>query len=145
MKVERAYPPNYEAICSAFPWVRTTKGILFAWDLSIFNPDGIALTPSLHAHEEVHSIQQKGNPEAWWEKYLTSPEFRYGEEVKAHICEYAKIYSDTPDRGRRRKYLTEIAGRLAGPLYGRLTTIEAAKRLLKTGASVLLSPQPQEA
>lgn len=143
MTVEVAFPPNYQAVCDAFPWVARTPGIIFAWGLQIFNPDGIHITPALRAHEEVHSLRQQGNPAAWWDKYLSDPAFRYAEEIPAHICEYAKLYSDNPLRNARRHYLDQVAERLAGPLYGRLTTRERAIRLLKTGARVLLDPQPQ--
>jgi len=81
---------------------------------------------------------------AWWEKYLADDRFRFDEEVPAHIAEYAHIYEGTPKRALRRLHLSDIAERLAGPLYGRLTSKEAAMRLLKTGARVLLSSQPKE-
>src|SRR4051812_41481437 len=109
MKVEIGFPPNYQAICDAFPHVPKTHGVLFAWDLIVFNPDDVVVPPSLMAHEEVHSIRQAGNPSAWWDKYLTDPAFRFAEEVPAHICEYAKVYGDNARRSARRFYLTQIA------------------------------------
>lgn len=145
MKIERSRPPNYDAIIAAFPWVAKTIGVIFAWDDRIYNPHGITVTPSLLAHEIVHSQRQKGDPVSWWDKYLIDPAFRFAEEVPAHIEEYAYFAGHEAKRAHRRRYLTDIAGRLAGPLYGRLTSKEAAIRLLKTGARVLLAPQPQEA
>jgi hypothetical protein len=138
MKIERAYPPNIDAILQVFPNVKQTRGVLFAWDMTIFNPDDIVVSSSLDAHEQVHSIQQKGNPEAWWAKYLTAPVFRYEQEVIAHISEYAVAYG-LYDRNGRRHQLNQIAARLAGPLYGSLTTKSAALRLIKTEASRLLA------
>jgi hypothetical protein len=143
MNIVATRPPNYDAIVAAFPWVATTRGVIFAWDMNIHNPDRIAITPSLRDHEEVHSIQQRGNPAAWWDKYLASAEFRFQEEVKAHICEYANFYQHHT-RPKRRLELDQIAERLAGPLYGSLTSKAAALRLLKTGAAVLLASKPQE-
>lgn len=144
MTVEVGFPPNYQAICDAFPWVAKTRGVFFAWDRTIWNPDNAQITDHLKAHEEVHSIQQDGSPAAWWDKYLASPEFRFKEEIKAHICEYAQCYGANRLRNARRHYLNQIAERLAGPLYGRLMTKAAAIRLLKTGAGLLLAPQPEE-
>lgn len=143
MTIECDKPPNYDAICAAFPWVKTTRGILYAWGMTIWNPDGVMVTPSLMDHEQVHSVQQQGSPAAWWDKYLASAAFRYEQEVKAHIVEYANIYQHHP-RNKRRLHLDDIAGRLAGPLYGHLTTKEAARRLLKVGAATLLRPETQE-
>lgn len=145
MTIERDFPPNYQSVCDAFPWVAKIRGVLFAWDMTIWNPDGVDISPSLMAHEEVHSIRQAGNPAAWWDKYLADPAFRYAEEIPAHIVEYAQVYGANPRRNARRHYLDQIAERLAGPLYGHLTTREKAIRLLKTGARVLLAPQPEEA
>jgi hypothetical protein len=144
MTIERAYPPNIDAILQAFPHVAHTRGVLFAWDMTIFNPDNIVVTPSLDAHEVVHSIQQRGNPSAWWDKYLASADFRFEQEVVAHITEYASAYGQF-DRNGRRHQLNQIAARLAGPLYGSLTTKAAAVRLLKTEASRLLEALPKEA
>lgn len=142
MRIVHEYPPNYAAIIKAFPWVEKTKGVLFCYGLNIFNPDSIAVSPSIMDHEEVHSLQQDDDPAGWWDKYLASPEFRFGEEVKAHICEYVNIYRNH-DRNKRRLYLNAIAERLSGPLYGGLATKATAIRLLKTGADVLLKPQTQ--
>lgn len=139
MKVEVSRPPNFVAIAAVFPHVLTTYGVLYCWGDAIFNPDGVKITPSLAAHEEVHSIRQDGNPGPWWDKYLDDPRFRFDEEVPAHIIEYATIYKSS-HRAHRRLHLKDIAGRLAGPLYGRLTSREAAIRLLKTGARTLLDP-----
>ena len=142
MRIETTRPPNYDAIVAAFPWVATTRGVIYAWDMTVFNPDGITITPSLHAHEEVHSIRQKGDPALWWDRYLSEPEFRFREEVPAHIVEYVTIYQKH-DRPKRRLYLSDIASRLAGPLYGSLTSKQAAIKILKAGAKVLLEPQQQ--
>lgn len=143
MRVEIGFPPNYQAICDAFPHVPKTRGVVFAWDMIVYNPDGAQIPPSIMAHEEVHSLRQKGNPQAWWDKYLTDPAFRWTEEVPAHIIEYAAQYDANAGRNARRFYLNQIAERLAGPLYGRLSSKDAAIRLLKTGARTILRPEEQ--
>jgi hypothetical protein len=147
MRIECSRPPNWDAVIAAFPHVKHTHGVLFAWGDCIFNPDGVEVTPSIHAHEEVHSCRQEkfGSVEKWWDNYLADPAFRFAEETPAHIVEYRVIYGDVADRNRRRFYLKQIAERLAGPLYGNLVNRDKATRLLKTGVSVLLAPQTGEA
>lgn len=145
MRIERSRPPNWDAVIVAFPHVLRTHGVLFAWGDTIFNPDGVQVSAITHAHEEEHSVRQAklGSVEVWWDHYIKDPAFRFGEELPAHQVEYAKAYQDARHRNERRFYLNQIAGRLAGPLYGRLVNIDTAKGLLKQGAQTLISQNPE--
>lgn len=121
MKVLYTFPPNYAAINRAFN-VRG-KPVIFCYGSVIHNPARIKIPERLHAHESVHSARQQaqaGGPAAWWERYITNPQYRLGEEIPAHQAE-ARCAPELAE---------EIAARLASPLYGGLVGIEEARRLI---------------
>jgi hypothetical protein len=126
-------PPNFQKILAVFP-AASGPNVIFAYGDTIYNPSGGNLPMAIAAHELVHLDQQKvaGGAEAWWDKYLVDKEFRFGEELQAHQVEYYWACSGANvDRNLRRRYLDLIAKRLSGPLYGHMTTLEKAKRLIK--------------
>lgn len=141
MKIVHDYPPNYAAIRAVFPAART-PGVIFTFGSSIYNPSGRPLSNALIAHEEVHAHRQRMHlgdtrlftPEAanaWWDRYLKDPEFRWVEESMAHIAEYRAVLEGENNRANRRAMLTVIAKRLSGPLYGRMVSYDECKRMLK--------------
>jgi len=119
-------PPNFEQIRAAFPNAES-PGVLFAFDGNIYNPSGITVPPALIAHEEVHlkrqqalaphatSTTQWSGPELWWQKYLEDSEFRYNEELLAHVAEFKMQRG--PDRNQGARLLMATALRLIAPLY----------------------------
>lgn len=109
-------PPNFEQIKAAFP-KSENPGVLFAYDGCIYNPSGIAIPPALIAHEEVHLREQRHvGANYWWEKYLTDSEFRYTEELLAHVAEF-NMQKVTKDRNFGAALLMRTAMRLVAPLY----------------------------
>jgi hypothetical protein len=138
VRILRDRPPNYAAIVAAFPVLAHRRGILFCYGDAIHNPDGITVTPALHAHEAAHAERQRGlftdlgpdAPEGWWSHYLANPQFRLGEELIAHRAEWAHFLNEGHGRKERRAYLAQIASRLASPLYGGLVTSAQAKRMI---------------
>lgn len=131
MKISISYPPNFELIKKVFPIVIDQKGILYAYDMTIHNPDAVEVPHQLVAHEEVHSRQQDGKPDVWWGRYLESSLFRFEQELEAHREEYRVFYTGSNLRNERRMYLMNCAKRLSGPLYGRCVTRDKALRLIK--------------
>lgn len=121
--VER--PPNFEQILKAFPNAGG-DGVIFAFGDYIYNPSGKPIPEPLLRHESVHQSRQlKGTgafgdfahgPEAWWTAYINDAEFRYREELLAHVAEY-KAQLHGIDRNQRAKLLTATAARLVAPLY----------------------------
>lgn len=129
MRIERARPPNYDDIVAVFPFAKG-KPVYFTYGDTIFNPAGVTISRSLMAHEEVHSARQQiDGPQQWWARYLLEPAFRLEEELAAHRCEYA-VATQGAGRGVRRSTLKLIAQRLAGPLYGKMISLDEAKRLI---------------
>jgi len=109
-------PPNFEFIRDVFP-MAVNPGVLFAYDGNIYNPSGIVIPPALVAHEEVHLYRQRdAGPFIWWESYLSNCEFRYNEELLAHVAEFKALRAGT-DRNFVARMLLSTALRLVAPLY----------------------------
>ena len=119
MKIVNDFPPNYDDICKVFPSVKGKK-IAFCWDDTIFLPYTFSLAPEIIKHEEVHSRQQLGDPQSWWNAYLSDPEFRLGQELAAHRIQYKEFCRVFTDRNKRHRYLFMIARFLASPTYGNI-------------------------
>jgi len=127
-------PPNFEQIAKYFPKAAEV-GTLFAFDGAIYNPSGGDVPPALVAHEEVHLRRQKdAGPIQWWERYLVDGEFRYNEELLAHVAEF-KAQRATSDRNFGARLLMHTALRLVAPLYNYRPprTVQEAMRDLKKG------------
>lgn len=108
-------PPNFELIHLHFPNA-DKPGVMFAYDGKIYNPSGIHVPPALVAHEEVHLIRQRlTSPSEWWNKYILDGEFRYVEELHAHVAELKA--QQTRDRNLMTKLIMSTAARLVAPLY----------------------------
>lgn len=132
MKIIRAYPPNIDAIDAVFH-IRKVKGVIFTFGDTIYNPDGGDVSPELRAHEGVHFSRQTNEIakiEAWWQRYLVDPEFRYNEEAPAHRAEYKAYCALHRDYNQRARFLHHVADRLAGPLYGGLVKPSEARRFI---------------
>lgn len=130
MKIVHAYPPNIDAIDAVFN-VRSRKGVIFTYGDTLFVPDGGHVPPSLIAHEIVHSERQReAGVDSWWRQYFADLQFRLNEELLAHRAEYRKFCEFQRDSNRRIRFLTEIAHRLGGPLYGGLLKPADARRLI---------------
>lgn len=130
LRIVHQPPPNYAEIVAVFPFAKR-PGTMFCHGRCIWIPNGGAVSPSLMAHETVHADRQiamAGGPDAWWNQYLVDGQFRFDEELPAHIAEFR--WFDGRPRPERTFMLRQIAARLAGPLYGRLVTVHQAKRLI---------------
>ncbi len=127
LKIIHGKPPNYDAVIEAFPFAKR-PGTMFCYGRAIHIPSGGTVSAALQAHETVHAERQGHDPAGWWARYLVDPQFRFDEELPAHIAEYR--WFDGKPRAERRFMLRQIAARLAGPLYGRMVTVHRAKQLI---------------
>jgi hypothetical protein len=119
IKIER--PPNFEQILKAFPNA-ANDGVIFAYGEDIYNPSGGSISSTLLAHEGVHCERQcmstyGTDPVRWWEKYIADAEFRYREELLAHVAEFKAQANYLTDRNGRARLLMSTAQRLTAPLY----------------------------
>ena len=130
MEIVNERPPIYDRAAETFV---LTGNELFAYGDKIYNPGGINIPEWLIDHEKVHAKQHEkfGGPEAWWDRYLIDPEFRYHEELEAHQVEYRSFCLYNRDRNKRVRYLMLVARRLASPMYGSIVSLLEAKRRIK--------------
>lgn len=131
-------PHNIRERCEAQFDLTGLKPV-FTYEDTIYFPysngESFDVDQFLLAHEMTHTVQQGKDPEGWWEKYLTSPEFRFSQELEAYQNHY-KAYKDVlRDRNALNMQLHRLASYLCGPMYGSLCTHTEAMRLIKTGLS----------
>jgi hypothetical protein len=137
MRIIVAPPPNMDAIDAVFH-VAKKIGVFYCWGDAIYNPSGLYIPDELVAHEEIHSGQQAVlTPEKWWDSYLVSDQFRFDQELPAHIAEYHDFKSRTKLKSRHVKYLNIIAERLSSPLYGNMTSFHDAIQAIVKGERAL--------
>lgn len=129
MNIVIGHPPIIDEIDAKFHVKH--KAVIYAWGDTIYNPTDTPIRPELIAHEKVHGTRQRGNPKAWWRKYIASVQFRLDEEILAHRAEYEYLIDNAPTRQVRRSALKYVAKRLAAPLYGHIITVSQAKRVLR--------------
>lgn len=111
-------PPNFAAIVAALPDA-DKPGVIFAYGGKVYGRGiGKHLTRELDAHERVHIERQGDDPDGWWAKYLSNPEFRYVEELLAHRAEYETYCRRHINPAKRMMFLRSVASRLASSLYG---------------------------
>jgi hypothetical protein len=129
MRIIVGYPPNYRDIVAKFPAARG-HGTLFAYGSTICNPSNVKLSPADIAHESAHAKrQQEVGREDWWRRYLAEPQFRFEEEIIAHRAEYACAVERLKGN-RLDEYLSMMANRLSGLLYGRMVSRDEAIALI---------------
>jgi hypothetical protein len=110
-------PPNFDRILAAFPDA-DKPGVLFAYGEHVYNPSDVQIPDALVVHEGVHQVRQlRITPERWWEMYITETEFRYNEELLAHVAEYRARANGFRDRNYLAMLLSVTAIRLIAPLY----------------------------
>lgn len=127
------WPPNIEAIAAVLPNARN-RGTIFAYGEDIYNPFAVPLPYALQAHESIHQARQlEKGVTVWWTLYLADPDFRYNEELLAHIAEYSAQCPPGAPRNFRRVVLRSTAKRLAAPLYGYKVSVDKAEADIRKG------------
>jgi hypothetical protein len=116
LEIVRERPPIFDRIVAVFPGA-AEPGVIFAYGGKIYAPGNVKVTRELDAHERVHIARQGEDCDAWWDRYLRDPEFRFEEEFEAHLVEYRTFVKRHIDPVKRARALREIAGKLASPLY----------------------------
>lgn len=135
MEVKETFPPHFEEIQLLFPISKENPAI-FCYGDTIHNPYGKEITPDLECHESVHSKQQGDDPDGWWRKYLTDPQFRLEQELEAYGEQYAfakrhieAAANEAAKEGKRltagknnliRHALESMSFALSGPTYGNI-------------------------
>ena len=135
MRIINQRPPNFGKIALAFPQA-FGAGVIFAYWDTIYFPNGANcdLPEALLRHEQVHLQRQQEmeSAELWWDRYIEDAEFRFNEELLAHVAEY-EWHIENGSRQQRRHALKEIAKRLSSPLYGRMVSRDQAETAIRKG------------
>lgn len=109
-----------------FPEADWDAGVIVTYGKNIYCK--YVLTHPLVMHEQTHVRQQEGKIIWWWFiKYSLYPKFRLSVEIPAHRAEYRAIAGFD---GNKKGWLELIAGRLSGPLYNNMVTLDEAKKLI---------------
>jgi len=109
--------------------------VIFAYAPNIYTMGDTNLPPDLMAHESVHiERQQVIGVKVWWDKYLTDPQFRYDEELLAHVAEYKQLCSMLAVAAKREKALKHVTNKLASGLYNNMVTPKMAREAILAGA-----------
>lgn len=119
MKIAIAKPPIWDDAAKVFD---LTKGKVFTYGDTLYNPDGIEIPDHLLKHEETHAEQHDHNETVaslWWQRYLAEPLFRAEQEAEAYGRQYRHICNTVRDRNARFRWLYMFADALSGPLYGK--------------------------
>lgn len=125
------FPPNYAHIRARFGQVVMSPGVIFSYGDIIYTPKPMKISPALIVHEEVHGERQRAiGVKVWWARYLADDDFRWDEELAAHRAEYRFWTEREPDKYKLEAHLTQIASRLAGPLYGKMKSRSEAVALI---------------
>lgn len=137
MKIINGWPPNIEEIAKAFPLCRR-PGVIFAYHDAVYAKGQKDLSYALQCHEQVHLDRQGGTVEGaneWWAKYMVDAEFRFHEELLAHVAEYHALQKTAPNRFMRKAAIGIVSQKLASPLYGwRIKVNQCRELILKTAA-----------
>ena len=129
-QIVREFPPVYSKLIGKFP-IEGNKGVIFSWGGIIYNPYSIYIPPHLIVHEAVHGLRQIDQGiENWWDNYISDDQFRFDEELQAHVAEYLALVGDNANRPIRRRAMKQVTKRLCGPLYGKMSSLDKAKRLI---------------
>ena len=148
MEIETTYPPNFDLIKTFLPAVAEDKHAIFCYGKKIYNPHSVAVTPDRELHEAVHAEQQGKDPDAWYQKYLTDPEFRLKQELEAYGRQYSfikKNYNEMEDEARKRQKtvhaskavewgLEKMAEALASDTYGKMLNHNEARSKIRNFA-----------
>ncbi len=131
MKIVNDYPPNYRQIVDA---LGDQPEALFCYGDTIYNPRGGDVPPDIEKHEEVHMKQQGSNPDLWYHRYLSSPEFRLEQELEAYGTQYAFAKAALKGGKLLEWALENMAKALSGGAYGGLLTFAEAKSKIRNYA-----------
>jgi hypothetical protein len=124
------YPPNIEDIRKVFD-IKNEKGIIFTYGNKIYNPDSVDIDETFLAHEHVHSLQQAGDIEGWWKKYLNDKDFMLSQEIEAYKLQYKYYCNYNKDRNKRFIFLNSLANILSSNVYGKSISKTEALRKIK--------------
>jgi hypothetical protein len=109
-KIWKKIPDNVSDIC-------------YTYGAICFSPR--VLTRDLIVHESVHTTQQGGKIDEWWERYGDDVEFRYSQELEAYRAQYKYILAQT-NKSTAFNHAKRFAGDMSSAMYGDMCTYNRA-------------------
>lgn len=105
----------------------TWENTIFAYAPNIHAEDPKTLSEDVVEHEMIHIARQGEEPQIWWERYLTDPEFRLEEELVAYRRQFFYLRDNKKiDRNDLDKRVRFWVSMLSGQGYGFLTDYQTA-------------------
>lgn len=127
LKISNEFPPNYRDIVML---LGECKDAIYCYGDTIYNPYKRDITPDIEIHEQVHSKQQGDNPDMWYNKYLTSGDFRLSQEIEAYGEQYHFVKGLLP--AKLREWAKDnMAKALSSPAYGNLLSYREAEQAIR--------------
>lgn len=100
-KISTDTPPVHEKALKKFGNAANfDKGIVYTYGDTVYVKSG-KLRDDVEAHETVHVVQQtnyQGGAEAWWDRYMSDPDFCLDQELEAYRAQYKFVLKKYPKR-----------------------------------------------
>lgn len=134
MKLIKGKPPIYENILKA--GLKPTEKTVFTYGDSLYIQDmnESEIDPILLAHENIHTLQQGNDIDAWWDIYIHNTHFRYEQELEAYGGQYKYVLALNPPDKIKKFFLNTFATYLSSPMYGSLVSVLEAESKIRNKA-----------
>lgn len=129
-KITTEKPPCWDMLVRAFncKW----RDIAVTYGGVIYSPNPVV--DDVLEHELVHVRQQEGHDaEAWCERYIIDPKFRYRMELEAYREQYGFWKKYIKNKHEIRKALERFACELSGQMYGGCAIYAEALKQIRNG------------
>src|SRR3990167_2140295 len=83
IEIVKEYPPIWDRVLAS-GMKPDAETIVFTYGNKIYIPSGKSLSDDLLVHEAIHTKQQNGKPDEWWDKYIVDTKFRFDQELEAY-------------------------------------------------------------
>lgn len=128
MKQVKGWPPNINEIRAS--GLSHSEDTVFCYGDTMYTKSEQEIPEDVVFHEKIHSLQQKGRPDIWWQKYLISPDFRLSQELEAFSRQYQMLKTKLPNKAMK-EALEEFAELLSSRYNIPITEVEAATLIRK--------------
>lgn len=96
--------------------------ICYTYGDTLYTPNaGKPIEKHLLKHEMTHVKQQGSDPDAWWDMYGKSPQFRYEQELEAYRNQY-KSFKNEHGKIKAYEFAKYLANDMSSPMYGGMCT-----------------------
>lgn len=129
MKIVIEQPPILEIAKAVFD---IPKNAVFTYGDTLYNPQGGHVDEHLMRHEETHTRQQGIDPDGWWKRYVSDPEFRLSQEVEAYHNQYMSFCKTNKDRNNQTRFLMRLAKDLSSPMYKLGVSMHSSMQMIRS-------------